>query len=168
MTTAQPSRVNIYELIERREIEIVFQPIVSIRRGAIVGVEALSRGLSSNGRQIQPIQLFKLAKIAGLTDELDRLCRITAIENFLSLYAANPELILFINVDPAAIDEIATGSDSLLSFLEQKSLNPRNIAIEIIEEEFSNSTQLEEIVSLNKEHGFLTVLDNVGVGHSNL
>lgn len=168
MATAQPSRINIYELIERREIEIVFQPIVSIRRGAIVGVEALSRGLNSNGHHIQPAQLFKLAKIAGLTDELDRLCRMVAVESFLPLYASNPELILFINVDPTAIGEIAAGSDSFVNFLRQKNLNPRNVAIEIVEEDFGSLTQIEEIVSLNKEHGFLTVLDNIGIGHSNL
>lgn len=168
MASRQPSSVNIYELIEQRHIEIVFQPVVSIRRGTIVGVEALSRGISGNGRHVPPTQLFNLAKISGFTYELDRLCRMMAVESFLPLHAANPELILFMNVETAALDQIAAGADSFVNFLQHNQLNPQNVAIEIVESEFGSSAQLLEIIDRNKQYGFLTVLDDVGVKHSNL
>lgn len=168
MTVIPPSSINIYELIEQRNIEVVFQPVVSIRRQAIIGFEALSRGISSTGRRIPPVQLFNFAKIAGFTEELDRLCQRIAIEKFLPLQAANPELILFLNVETTAIDQIAAGADSLVDFLQQKNLSPRNIAIEILESEFGSLSRLQKVVDRNKQHGFLTVLDDVGVGHSNL
>ncbi len=83
MSSVHFPSINIREIIERKAVETHFQAIASIRKKSIVGVEALSRGMDSNGDQIPPLTLFRLAAANGLTLELDRLCRATAVESFL-------------------------------------------------------------------------------------
>jgi EAL domain-containing protein (putative c-di-GMP-specific phosphodiesterase class I) len=160
--------INIREIIERKAVETHFQAIASIRKKSIVGVEALSRGMDSNGDQIPPLTLFHLAAANGLTLELDRLCRATAVESFLPLHAANPDLILFVNCQTSTVARDAVDFNGLLNLVRRLNIDPRNVAIEILESEFEDATRLRESIARYKSCGFLVVLDDVGTGHSNL
>ncbi len=168
MEAVSTSNFNIRELIEQESIEIHFQPIASIRRGTIVGVEALSRGLDRNHQRIPPMNLFSQAAAQGLTLELDRLCRRKAVESFLQLHETNSELILFVNFHATAIEEVAVGNHSFLKLVQRLNLDPQNVAIEILESEFDSATQWRTATERNKQSGFLMVLDDIGAGHSNL
>jgi EAL domain-containing protein (putative c-di-GMP-specific phosphodiesterase class I) len=161
-------QIDIAEIIEQGAIETHFQPITSIRKNAVIGVEALSRGIAPDGSLIPPAALFEMAAQAGLTLELDRLCRDKAVETFRPLLANNPELILFVNFQASTANQSGFGANSLLKVVNAWNLDPRNVAIEIVESEFVDSARLQTLVQNYKRSGFLVLIDDIGVGYSNL
>lgn len=146
-------------------IETHFQPIVSIRRKSIIGIEALSRGIASDGSLVPPGALFKLAAVHNLSLELDRLCRRKALENFAPLHRANPDLILFSNFHASSIEGEAETVARLAADLK---INPPNVAVEVLESQFEDARLLRESIQLYRQRGFLVAIDDIGVGHSNL
>ncbi len=160
--------LNIRGIIERQAIETHFQPITSIRRKQIVGIEALSRGVDENHQLIPPAELFKSAAAEKLSLELDYVCRTKALENFLPLHKAMPELILFMNVHHAAFDLDGNNKGGLIAQVERFNFDPRNLAVEILESEFDDVAALRASIARYKQQGFLVALDDVGTGHSNL
>lgn len=133
-----------------------------------MGVEALSRGVDEGGALIPPAALFRRAAEQGLTHELDRLCRDKAVERFLPLQRANPDLILFVNLDIGTWQQEVGAPDGLAPLVRRHGLDPRNVAIEVLEAAFDAPVRLRESVRRHKERGFLVALDDVGAGHSNL
>ena len=84
------------KIILEKNISTVFQPIVCLRDGNIIGYEALSRGPESSTLQ-SPINLFKAAETYNMTWELELLCRTKALEKARFI---GKDKFLFINVDP--------------------------------------------------------------------
>src|ERR1700727_2968697 len=83
-------------------VRSVYQPIVDLRSGDVVGYEALARGPVGGGFE-RPDLLFAAARERGLTAELDWACRAAAFEGALAAGLRAPST-LFVNVEPYAID----------------------------------------------------------------
>jgi len=159
--------ITIQEIIERGWIGTAFHSLVSIKRRALLGVEALAR-CTAPGEDIPPQELFRMAQEAGCLLELDRLCRKKALEAFAPIHAKNRGLILSLNVDGHAIDADVARSSYLLRAVKDSGINPNNVLIEIVESRARDSAALAEFVASARKNGFLIALDDVGVGHSNL
>ncbi|RYV51288.1 EAL domain-containing protein [Pengzhenrongella frigida] len=88
-------------LLDRRHVQVVFQPLVDLHSGEIVGLEALARGPA--GTQFaSPLTMFAAARRAGRVAELDWVCRAAAYQAFLDADLP-PAMSLFVNVEPEAI-----------------------------------------------------------------
>ena len=86
------------ELIARRELVTLYQPIVDLRDQGVLGYEALSRG--PPGELQDPALMFKLAYEADAVWKLDRACRELALAGARRL----PEgALLFLNTDPDSV-----------------------------------------------------------------
>ncbi|HTC19532.1 MAG TPA: EAL domain-containing protein, partial [bacterium] len=165
----QPGFFNLREIIDGERVEAHFQPIVSLKRRSIVGLEGLTRGLQPGSPSvISPMDLFHQAAIQGLQLELDRLCRKKIMDDFRKIHAASPELILSVNLDASILDQGVVGSGHLRQQVSEMGLKPENIAIEIIESDVEDLKELQRFVQLYRDYGFLIALDDVGAGHSNL
>ncbi len=160
--------IDVRGILERGGIETHFQPITSIRRQSLIGVEALSRGVDDEGGVIAPMPLFAAAEAQGLTSELDRLCRARAIESFRPLHAAHPELILFLNLDASSVEPGAAETGGLADLVRRAGIEPPNVAVEILETAFGDTERFHAAVQGYRRDGFLVVLDDVGAGHANL
>lgn len=180
------------EIIATGNVVTHFQPIFSAKQKWVVGVEALSRGIDpSTDQLISPASLFGMAAAEGYSAELERLCRDTAIrsfagmqdgadlaENLLLFLNFNPNMkqpdtdagLLFLNFDPSA--DLAADphqvADSLLRQVTAQGLDPRRVAVEILESQFDDVDKLQAQLAILRECGFLLVLDDVGAGHANL
>lgn len=159
--------VSIHEIIEREWIGTAFHSLVSIKRKALLGVEALSR-CTAPGEDIPPMELFRMAHEEGRLLDLDRLCRRKALEAFAPIHAKNRDLILSLNVDGYSIDSEVARSSFLLHKVKEFGISPNNVLIEIVESRARDTDALEEFVSNARKNGFLIAIDDVGVGHSNL
>ncbi|WP_051331237.1 EAL domain-containing protein [Aneurinibacillus terranovensis] len=169
MSLVNHSSLDIEKMIMEERVISYFQPLVSIKQKAIVGIEALARGVNSEGGPlISPVQLFEEATKQGVVLELDRLCRKKALEGFARLCAKNPDLILFMNFETLIIDNGIVGSGYLLNQVQETGVNPNQIVLEIIESKVSDSTALTQFVTTYRNFGFLLALDDVGAGYSNL
>lgn len=160
---------DILYLIESRSVTTWFQPLVSIKRGTVFGVEALSRGVDNDsGNLIPPNLLFRLANAKGVGMALDRLCRDKALESFAPLHRQDRGLMISLNVDASAINQNSASSRRILNKTRSYGINPNNVILEIIESRSRDLDSLMDFVSYYKRHGFVIALDDVGAGYSNL
>ncbi len=166
---SKPPAFNLREIIEGGLVEPHFQPIVSLNRRSIIGVEGLSRGLHPATRQlIPPTELFHQAMIQGLEADLDRVCRTKIMHDFRQVVAESPDFFLSINLDSSVFDQGVQGQDHLGRQVAELGLEPGHIALEVIESEVEDVKELQRFVENFRGHGFLIALDDVGAGHSNL
>ena len=122
------------EIIENRSIITHFQPQVSLKRKAVVGLEALSRGFDpQSGQIIPPTLLFEQARDRASRLALDRACRTKAVEAFATLHRREKSLMLSMNIDASCINEETRGSSHILNLVNRFGVSPSNVIIEIIE-----------------------------------
>ncbi len=113
-------RDRILLLLTRRSLDVVFQPIVSLYTGHVIGAEALSRFPDAPDRR--PDQWFADAEAVGLGQELELLAIRTALAR--SRTALPPGVDLWLNVSPATIENAellgllaADGPDAMRRFV---------------------------------------------------
>lgn len=155
----------IEEIIQSQGVTAVFQPIVSIKKGSIVGLEALCRGLHKENT-VMPESLFEEACRAGLTLTLDRLCRKAALSSFSRMQS--DDLLLFINIDTSILKDSVVGSGHLLEMVGHYGISPGMVVIEINESCVNDTGSLIKFIDTYRRHGFIIALDDVGKGYSNL
>ncbi len=118
-------------LISKRDIEIVFHPIISLRSGDIYGYEALSRGTKNTPFE-NPELLFKKAYEYNLVWEIEYLCRSKALEKFSNI---ETEAKLFLNVNPNIMHDVKFKKGFTKEYLEVFNIDASKIVFEITERE---------------------------------
>ena len=160
--------LNIKDLVRSRQVTTFFQPLVSIKKRAVLGFEALNRGhLVDKDLFIPPQIMFSLADQDACRLELDRLCRSKSLECFAPVHQRHKNLMVSINLDTSLLDTVA-GSNYLIKQVEACCINPNNVIIEIIESDVKDADSLLRFIRTYRNLGFLIALDDVGSGHSNL
>jgi diguanylate cyclase (GGDEF)-like protein len=154
-----------FRIIANKEIKIVFQPIISLRDGAVYGYESLCRGPVNTNMQ-SPIVLFEFAEKHNKLWELELLCRTKALE---AAYSMNKDVKLFINVNPNIMDDIKFKQGFTKEHLEMFSINPDNIIFEITEREaIKNISLFVQTVQNYKDQNYMIAIDDAGAGYSGL
>lgn len=152
-------------IIKNKNILTVYQPIVSLSDGRIIGYEALSRGPVDSSLQ-SPDKLFKAAQIHNKTWELEQLCRVKAIEKAAGI---EKNKYLFINVDPYIFKDEKFKKGFTKEFLAKHNMSPDCIIFEITEK-----TCIEDYKSFKKalnnyvDQGYKIAIDDTGSGYSGL
>lgn len=160
---------DINSILEHKRVVTHYQPLVSIKKRALLGYEALSRGTSLQGEaNLAPGVLFALPRSSEERLQLDRLCRDKALQGFRDVHTVHKELLLSLNMDVSLLDTPAAGSCHLIEQAQKWSVNPNNVIIEIIESDVQNTAALLDFINRYREAGFLLALDDVGAGHSNM
>ncbi|MGM0471890.1 MAG: EAL domain-containing protein [Bacillota bacterium] len=159
------SKRTLEEIINREQIKIVFQPIISLQTGKKIGYEALTRGPEKSELE-NPERLFSLAKQTDMLLELERLCRKK------SLIKAEPFIEdekLFINVSPEVMksDDFQKGvTQQVISDL---GIEKEDIVFEVTEKTaISNFKLFRKILNHYYEQGYQVTIDDVGAGYANL
>ncbi len=76
--------------------------------------------------------------------------------------------MLFLNFDASVERNIEPAAAALMEKVRRVGLDPRGVAIEILESQFEDLDRLKHLAQSLHDCGFLLVLDDVGAGHSNL
>ena len=138
-------------------LSMVFQRIVDLRAGKIVGYEALARFAGEPSRP--PDVWFREAAEVGLGLELERLAVCRALERLPSLA---PELFLSVNASP----ELVT-STGFLSALEGAATD--RIVVEITEHApVHDYPRLSRSLDLLRARGVRVAIDDAGAGFASL
>jgi EAL domain-containing protein (putative c-di-GMP-specific phosphodiesterase class I) len=166
---ARPEVVTpLYQLVEARRVTTHFQPIFSVRRRSVVGMEALSRGVELSGALIAPTSMFEMAAAEGLAAVVEDLCRESAVRSFSRLPDRSDDLLLFLNLDLASTASPEVSAAQLQTLVYGAGLEPRNVAVEFLEARFDDAGRFGALAAALRSRGFLMALDDVGAGHSNL
>jgi diguanylate cyclase (GGDEF)-like protein len=142
-------------LADPEGIRTVFQPVVDLASGHLVGYEALSRFASSPGRS--PRALFAQAHGCGLGPELDA----AAIRTALEPVGRPMDTHLALNVSPSAL------TSELVA--EALPADLTGVVIEITEHEFvPDDETLTEAVAELRGRGARIAIDDAGAGYAGL
>lgn len=153
------------DIVNLEKIETLFQPIVSLKNGRILGYEALSRG-PEESRFYRPDRLFEHAHQMEEVWKLDLLCRKKAIEKAKDFVGENK---LFINIDPLSIEDSNFQKGFTKEHLKAFHLDSSDIVMEITEK-----TAIEDYGIFNKllnsyrDQGYSIAVDDAGSGFSGL
>ena len=152
-------------IIGSNDLRTVFQPIVSLQTGDIIGYEALTRG-PKDSKYINPELLFEEAKTHDLLWDLEILCRANAIKTFSS---NNSDKLLFVNVDPAVIKDEHFIKGFTKEILTEHNISPMSLIFEITEKtSIDNYKNFNEVINYYKSQGYKIAIDDVGTGYSGL
>ena len=164
-TTKPMLKEQLRQIIENEEIVSVFQPIVSLRDGSVLGYEALSRGPAGTMLE-SPDMLFQVAEEIHEIWELERLCRTKAL---CALQNAQISTMLFLNVNPNVIEDAKFQKGFTREYLKQFGMDPDHIIFEITERTaFTNMAEFMEAIRYYKGQAYKIAIDDAGAGYSGL
>jgi sensor c-di-GMP phosphodiesterase-like protein len=153
--------------VRRDELRMVYQPIVSLPDGKIVGCEALARWTDEDGLAVGPDIFIKIAEAHGFMGEITQLVVRHALNDFAGLLRAHPDFHLSINV--AASDLTDPGFPPLLeSELKRTGVQPESLSIEITEGSTARHEAAIDTIQRLHERGHSVHIDDFGTGYSSL
>lgn len=162
-------KVSLEDILDKRRITPIFQAIVSLKDGEILGYESLSRIVGESYFD-SIVGLFDTADVCQRFKELESLCLSKSIEvghSFFSASSSNGKL--FLNVNPNMINDASFKAAFSPRALEKNGFAPSAIAFEITERHviLDHERYLENITYF-KTLGVSFAMDDVGSGYSGL
>lgn len=145
-----------------------FQPIYSFPHRRPVGYEALVRATDAQGQAVTPVSAFEGVRSFDEQVQLDRLCRLLHVHNFVM--QGPPDCWLFLNIHPAVFLLTARDSELLaaaVQVVQQLGLPTHRLVMEVTEDVLARDQCFESAVLAARATGCLLALDDFGVGHSN-
>jgi sensor c-di-GMP phosphodiesterase-like protein len=153
--------------IRQDKLRMVYQPIVNLHSGEIVGAEALARWTDEEGFAVGPDVFIKIAEEHGFMGEITRLVVRHVLHDFAETLRAHPDFQISINV--AASD---LGDPRFLPMLEQSLDQAGVLAASVVIEITESSTALHKVALEAIRHlrrlGHHVHIDDFGTGYSNL
>ena len=153
--------------LRRNLLTVVYQPIVDVKTGTILGAEALARWTDEEGQYIRPDVFVAAAEELGFIGKLTRVVLRIIVSELGDFLRANPEF--HVNVNIAAAD---LADPQFLPMLE-KLLRKHNISAHSINLELTERSTADHhlaITSIHKlrELGHEFYIDDFGTGYSSL
>lgn len=156
------------DILEKKRIKPVFQPIVSLTDGKIIGYEALSRIVEPQ-EIMSSEELFHLACLYGKIWELEQLCRSRILEKYHELCSKNKGGKLFLNVNPMVIHDKEFRIGFTSQCLKQYNLNIEDIVFEVTERSAVEDMRgFKDTIRHYKSQGYEIAIDDVGACYSGL
>lgn len=126
---ASSSSPRVSELLDNKSLLTVFQPMVDLRTGAVVGHEALIRTPRTVGEWTYE-DLLLAAKEQHYQKQFELGCVEFAIEHFL---ADQPKGQLFVNISAYTLVQLqeSGGTDAFLQLLRKHKLQPKRMGLDI-------------------------------------
>jgi diguanylate cyclase (GGDEF)-like protein len=157
----------VLEAIELGAIKAYFQPIVELKTGAVVAIEALARWQSREGVR-EPDQFLRSVQQAGLLGALfDRILD-DGLEHLAEFRHIVPNLQLAVNFEfDSKFDN--TFQSSVTTLLEKHHIPPTALSIELSERQtFELPTGIRRELQAVADMGVHLVLDDFGTGFASL
>src|SRR5258708_7976674 len=156
--------------LERGELIVYYQPIVSLGSGRITGFEALSRWPHPDG-MISPAEFIPVADETGLILPLNRAVVLEAcrqLRSWQSQFGCEPPLTMSVNISPKQFAQPELAKD-IGELLKQTGIDPSTINLEIMETiAMGDADRALSVLSELKALGVRLSIDDFGTGYSSL
>ena len=144
--------MGVEQVLGATPLTAVYQPVVQLETGAVLGYEALARGSAG------PEQLLAAAREQGCCGELDWRCREVALRGALDA-GLGSTLTLFVNVEP---DSDMVVPDACRELVERAESSLR-VVLEVTERAVvQRPSELLRLVDWARSRGWGIALDDVG------
>lgn len=153
------------DLLINKRVKALYQPILSLKSGKVLGWEALIRGPSDSNFH-KPQDIFDFAAKQGVLFAVERICREKSIAT-VGEFA--PRQVLFLNIHPQTLCDPDFVEGVTLKLLREFGLIPQQIVFEITEKHNIKDFQAcRDVVSHYRNQGYRIAIDDVGAGFSGL
>ncbi|MFZ0042973.1 MAG: EAL domain-containing protein, partial [Solirubrobacteraceae bacterium] len=157
--------------LERDELTLDYQPLVSLRDWSIVGVEALIRWEHPVRGRIPPADFIPVAEESGLIEPIGRWVLDHACRQASYWYRARPDsppISMGVNLSAVQLEN-RNLAETVSSALRGSGLDPVCLTLELTESAMvADADGLTEALRALKSVGVRLVLDDFGTGYSSL
>lgn len=168
---AQKLESGLRKALERDELKLYYQPVLSLETAHISGMEALLRWEHPERGMMSPAEFIPLAEETGLIVPIGRWVLEVACRQgreWQELCTSYPPPIIGVNLSLRQLQHSGLAED-VAQILRETGLNPGNLALEITEsvamhDVNATAATLKELKSL----GVWLVIDDFGTGNSSL
>ena len=151
--------------IRKNELRVVYQPIVNLATGSIVGAEALARWTNA-GEEVTPDMFVAVAEQKGFIHELTRFMVRRAIAEVAELLRRE-DFRLTINITALDLSEPGFFS-SLDEWLKTADIRPSTLGFELTERSTAEQGLVSGALARLKTAGHTVYVDDFGTGYSSL
>jgi sensor c-di-GMP phosphodiesterase-like protein len=153
--------------LRRRELFLVYQPIVDLDSGKCIGAEALIRWRRSDGSLVPPDAFIPVAEAVGLIERITEQVLDMVATDVGRLFAKHPDFHIGINL--AAADLHSTRTVDLLGALMRKTdAKAHNILVEATERGLMDAAEVRGVIDAIHALGIEVAVDDFGTGYSSL
>jgi len=153
--------------IRKSKLRIVYQPLINLTSGRIVGAEALARWTDEDGHEVRPDVFVKIAEERGFVGEITEFVVRQALRDFGETLRSHPDFRLSINVAAADL-----GDPAFVPMLEESLKRSRvaapSLAIEITEGSTARHEVAMDTICRLRNAGHSVHIDDFGTGYSSL
>jgi len=154
--------------LDEGQLHLLYQPIVSIETGEVMGVEALARWLHPQRGPVAPREFITVAEQSGLILELGRWVLSEACRQAQAWRVIAPDIRLSVNASGRQVQR-RDFVDEVAAVVDQYDIPPGGLAVELTEsvlmhEGLGTPGKLAALHDL----GALVAIDDFGVGYSSL
>ena len=154
--------------IDRRTLEVVYQPKIDLRTGRIVGVEALLRWPHSNLGTLHPDTFLSLVRQHGLIRPVTELVIDKSLDDVAEWARQGIHLPVAINLFAPSLRDTAL-PDTLCTALQQRDLGFDLLTVEITEDlVLSELSTVTTVLHRLRQLGIRIAIDDFGSGYSAL
>jgi diguanylate cyclase (GGDEF)-like protein len=157
--------------IEREEIGVAFQPVISLADGSLVGVEALARWSHPERGDIPPADFIPIAEETGMIIPLGEQILRASCEQAVRWHRAwpgKPNLQIAVNLSARQVTQPGFG-ELVGRIVRGSGLPPERLSLEITETILlAEADAAGETLRELKRQGVQLVLDDFGTGYSSL
>lgn len=153
--------------IRRNQITIVYQPIVDIKTGKIVGAEALARWIDEDGEYIRPDIFVATAEELGFIGKLTRAVLRRIVAELGSFLRANPGFHINVNIAAADLAD-PQFLPTLETLLRRHGIASKSINLELTERSTADHHLAISAIGKLRDRGHEFYIDDFGTGYSSL
>lgn len=163
--------IDLRQSIEKDQLYLEFQPIIALKTGEIVGLEALARWANPERGKIPPDKFIPIAEEIGMIDAIDHWCLQQACRH---LQRWNEQFTdqtpLTVNVNLSGIHFRQTKIvDQVNQVLFETGIPPHCLKLEITESILMRDTEnARQVLAALKDIGVELLIDDFGTGYSSL
>ena len=162
--TRRTIEVALGNALENQELELHYQPIISSKTRAVVGVEALLRWRHFTYADLSPSKFVPIAENAGLIPAIGE----WVLDQVMRDAKRWPDLQIAVNLSPVQLRHTNLLT-SLRKLIVKHDLKPDRFVLEITEGVLLEATaQIRSTLEAIRDMGFKIALDDFGTGYSSL
>ncbi len=156
--------------IAEERIELHYQPVLELRSGRLLGVEALARWpADTGGGRVDPDLFVRIAEQRGLIGALDRLVLAKALRDMVILTRElGRPLRLAVNISPRELAEDGYG-ERLVAMVQESGFRLDHLELELTERVLlEHCEDVARSLGHLKRTGISLAIDDFGTGYSSL
>jgi EAL domain-containing protein (putative c-di-GMP-specific phosphodiesterase class I) len=156
---------------DRKEFSLVYQPIVLLRTGRVVGFEALTRWKDPHGRPVSPSEFIPIAEETGLIIHIGEwvlggACR--QLQRWLASYPTHTPLWISVNLSRRQLAH-ADLVTQIRRLLQETELDASQLMLEITESAIMQDAEdAARTLAVLRTMGIRVAIDDFGTGYSSL